>query len=218
MEYPSNSQNQGDKPGEPKAKETEPKNVEKIVSGEVVRRKKSLSKRFKETFIAGDGAKTAISYVFYQIIIPGAKDVIADSVSMGVEKMIFGEARSASRRTGRRPGSNGENYIRYDKQYNQGSSMRGREDPRGPSRRSRATFDFDEIILPTRVEAEQVIDKLFDLVVRYQQASVKDFYDICGITAEYTDAKWGWTNLSGASWTRVRNGYLLDLPKPELLE
>lgn len=86
------------------------------------------------------------------------------------------------------------------------------------SRRGRSTHDFDEIILATRVEAEEVVDRLFDLVGRYESASVSDLYSLVGISGNFTDEKWGWTDLRGAGVERVRNGYLLDLPRPEPLD
>ena len=86
------------------------------------------------------------------------------------------------------------------------------------SRRARASHDFDEIILASRVEAEEVIDRLFDLVSRYESATVADLYEMVGVTGNFTDDKWGWTNIRGAGVTRVRNGFLLDLPRPEPLD
>jgi len=86
------------------------------------------------------------------------------------------------------------------------------------SRRGRASHDFDEIILATRVEGEEVIERLFDLVSRYEAATVADLYELVGVSGNYTDDKWGWTDVRGSGVTRVRNGYLLDLPKPEPID
>ena len=89
------------------------------------------------------------------------------------------------------------------------------------SRRARAAHDFDEIILPTRVEADEVLDRLFNLVSEFESATVSELYELVGIDASYTDNKYGWTSdggLRGANVARVRDGYLLDLPKPELLD
>lgn len=214
MEY--SSQN-GPNQGLPKIKKEveEPKKIEQVVSGEVIRRKKSMGKRFSEYFIGGD-AKTAARYVFFDVFIPSAKDTIADMMSMGVEKMLFGEVRSTSRRGIVRPGLQNA-YTNYT-QYSSKGSPRRRDESRGPSRRARAAFDFDEIILPTRFEAEQVIDKLFDLTQRYQQASVRDLYELVGVESNFTDEKYGWTDLRGADINRVKNGYLLELPRPEPLD
>lgn len=210
-DFPSNSRQQVPK------KPAEQKKVEQVVQGSVVRRKKPLGKRLTETFVGGD-AKGVWGFVALDVLVPAAKDMLADAVSQGVERMIFGEARSRSRRTGRHPG---ESYI----SYNRYSSGGRREDPRDRepqrpslSRRARASHDFDEIILATRVEADEVIDRLFDIVAKYEMATVADLYNLVGIADNYTDDKWGWTDIRGASVTRVRNGYLLDLPRPEPLD
>lgn len=212
-EFPSNRHKDKEAP-EPK--KVEEKKVAQVVQSEVVRRKKPLSRRFTETFIGGD-AKSVWGFITLDVLIPAAKDMIADAVSQGVERMIFGEARSTSRRTGRRPGDSGP-YISYNR-YSSSASRRGRQD-RSPelSRRARASHDFDEIILATRAEANEVLERLFDLVSKYESATVADLYDLVGVTGSYTDDKWGWFDLRGADVTRVRHGYLLDLPKPEPLE
>lgn len=217
-EFPGNSRRERKPPVE---KETE-KIVEAVVTGEVVRRKKPLGKRFLETFIGGD-AKSVGQYIFLDVLIPAAKDTIADIVTQGIERTLFGEVRSSSRRNGMRPGgTNG--FVNYNSRYSRGSSSYSspgdrREDPTRPiSQRSRAAHDFDEIILATRVEAEEVIGRLFDIVEKYDMASVSDLYALVGVTPEFTDEKWGWTDLRGVGATRVRNGYLLDLPRPEPLK
>lgn len=214
-EFPSNSHRSRDP--KPK-KEVEKKHVEKVVQTEVVRRKTPLGKRFFNTFIGGD-AKSVWGFVALDVMVPAAKDMLADAVSQGVERMIFGEARSTGRRTGRRPNEPYINYNRYSgsggRRLQSPSEGRGRQEL---STRARASHDFDEIILATRVEADEVIDRLFDLVNKYETATVADLYDLVGISGSYTDDKWGWVDLRGAGVTRVRNGYLLDLPKPEPLD
>ena len=212
-QYPSNSHN---KPQKPKAGESaEPKKVEKIVKSEVIQRKKPLSKRFVETFVQGD-ARGVWGYILFDVLQPAAKDMVADAFSQGIERMLFGEARSSSRRTGSRPDGRGSSFTSYSSMYN--SPVGRREEPRGMTRRSRATHDFGEIIIGTRVEAEEVIDSLFTMIAHYEQATVADLYDLVGTSTDFTDQKWGWTDLRGAGVTRVREGYLLNLPRPEPLD
>lgn len=213
--YPANSQRSTrvSKVTDP-AEKVDEKKIEKVTSSEVIRRKKPLGKRFMETFIGGD-AKGVAGYIVMDVLLPAAKDTIADAVSQAIERMLFGEVRSASRRAGARPGGS-SGYTSYNRFSNAPANRR--EDPRAMSRQARAKHDFDEIILATRVEAEEVIDRLFDLLSRYDQATVSDLYDLLGLSAQYTDEKWGWTDIRGIGIVRVRNGYLLDIPKPEPLE
>ncbi len=215
-EFPANSRKA--KTGEDDA--VEPKKIEKVVAGGVVRRKKPLGKRFAETFVGGD-AKGVWNYVLFDVLIPAAKDMASDAVTQAVERMLFGENRSSSRRSASRRGGKPNDYVSYNR-YSSPSNPpwhdRRDESSRNVSRRARASHDFDEIILATRAEAEEVIDRLFDLVSKYESASVADLYELVGVTGSYTDDKWGWTDIRGAGATRVRNGYLLDLPKPEPLD
>lgn len=213
--YPSNSNKQ--KKTEVPAKETEPKKVEQITSGNVVRRKKPLGKRFAETFVGGD-AKGVVGYVVYEVLIPAARDMVADAGREAIERMLYGEQRSPHRRGGSARPSGANGYVSYNR-FAPGQSSSRNDDPRPSlSRKARASHDFDEIILASRVEAEEVIDRLFDLVSRYESATVADLYEMVGVTGNYTDDKWGWSDIRGAGVTRVRNGYLLDLPKPEPLD
>lgn len=214
-DYPSNSH----KKAAPKKEIDEPKKIEKIVEGTVVRRKKSLSKRFTETFIGGD-AKTVGLYLMYDVLLPAVKDTLADAMSQGVERMLFGESRPSSRRSGSRHSGQGSYiaYNRYAPNQPRQNERYGRQEPPGISRRARANHNFDEIVLETRVEAEEVIDQLFAILERYESVAVSDLYELVGITNTPQDEKWGWTDLRGASVSRIRNGYLLNLPKTEPLD
>lgn len=222
--YPGNSHKALSSPIETPTDEVTPagpgtsdqsKKIEKIIEGPVVRRKKPLSRKFMETFVGGD-ATSVWRYVVFEVLVPAGKDAVADAFSQGIERILFGEARSTSRRTGARPGANG--YVSYNRYSPSGRAQK--EDPRdrerNPSRRARASHDFDEIILATRAEAEEVISRLFDIVTKYETVSVEDLYELVGVTGRsFMDSKWGWTDLRGASVARISSGYLLDLPQPE---
>ena len=110
--------------------------------------------------------------------------------------------------------------INYSRSYS-GYSKPPWETDRGDraiSRQARATHNFDEIILATRVEAETTLEQLYDVIAKYQVVSVADMYEMVGAKAYATDNKWGWTDLRGAGVQRIREGYLLNLPKPEPIE
>lgn len=213
--FPSNSR----EPRRPAPAEKPEKKVERVTESDAVRRKKPLGKKLKETFVGGD-TKSVWEYVLLDVMVPAAKDMLADAASQGVERMIFGESRSSTRRSyGREPWSpsNRVSYNRYSSSSSSATSnpvgrASGREE--GISRRARAIHDFDEIILPTRVEAEEVIERLAFLLEKYESATVADLYDLVGITGNYTDDKYGWTDLRDSGVQRIRQGYLLNLPKP----
>lgn len=208
--FPSNSHNE--KKAAPVTKR-EPKKVEKVVSGGVVRRKKPLSKKFADIFI-GESAKSVWRYIAFDVLVPAAKDMVYDAFSQGLDRTLFGDTRH--RHGSSRSHSSGS-YISYNR-FGSNPYQRAPEPRREMSRRGRATHDFDEIILETRVEAEEVINRLFDLISQYETATVADLYEMLGQSGNFTDEKWGWVDIRGAGVTRVRGGYLLDLPRPEPLD
>jgi hypothetical protein len=185
------------------------KDVKRVTSGEPVRRRRSLRKQFSDTFIAGD-VKSAIRYVTLDILLPAAREMIWEAGSEGWRKLLFGE--SFRRRGSTMPQSGPTGYVSYNRPYMMGHPMTSAQ--RVMSRRARARHDFDEIVLESRAEAEEVIDRLIDLVSQYETATVADLYELVGLAASHTDAKWGWTDVRGAGVSRVRDGYLLDLPEP----
>lgn len=77
--------------------------------------------------------------------------------------------------------------------------------------------DIPEMILGSRREAEDVLDGLSRMIEKYNAATVSDLYELVDISGRFTDQKWGWTDLSKAVVNRVKEGYLLILPKPESL-
>lgn len=173
------------------------------------RRKKSLRKQFSETFVAGD-AKTALRYSLFEVLLPAARDMVLDTFQQGLEKLIMGDGRRGG---ATRPQAGPLGNVQYNRY-----SSRATGPQRAISRQARARHDFDEIILDDRSEAEEVIDRLFNVVSQYDQATVADLYELVGLASNHTDHKWGWTDLSGAGVTRIRGGYLVDLPTPEPLD
>jgi hypothetical protein len=197
-------------PNSDKAKlgETEEKNVKQVTSTPAVRRKKGIGKQFKSIFFGGD-ARSALAHMFYDVVIPATKEMLVDAGREGLEKLIMGQ----SRRQRSAPPSGPTGYVSYNRM-----AMGQRQQPaRAISQRARVRHDFDEIVLETRQEAEDVIDRLFDLVGSYGSASVSDLYDLVGIPSNHADQKWGWEELRGSGVSRVRGGYMLDLPEPEPL-
>jgi len=193
------------------------KDLERITTSEPVRKRRSLGKQFKDTFIGGD-VKSAVRYVAMDIFLPAARDTIVDAFSGWIEKLIYGDSRRYRGTTHPQSGPTG--YVSYNRYSGPmgGSASRLPSAQRALSRQARARHDFDEIVLDSRTEAEQVIDQMFEVVNRYGSATVADLYELVGLSSAHTDHKWGWTDLSGAGVSRLRDGYLLDLPDPTPLD
>ena len=75
----------------------------------------------------------------------------------------------------------------------------------------------DGIIVSTREEGEEVLDNLGDILRKYGQVSVADFYKLVGIPSKYIDNKRGWKELRYTGLHKSRYGYTFSLPDPELI-
>lgn len=215
QDFPGNSAKAKARSSEEPKEKDRPK-VERVTSAEAVRRKRGIGRQFKETFIGGS-ARMAVEYMAMEVIIPSAKDMIAEAMQSGIEKLIYGDSRP---RRGVTPSSYSNiGHVNY-----RGMSAPTTRNDKPPasrmlSRRSRTRQNFDEVVIPSRQEAEEVIDRMFDILSRYGTVTVADLYELTGIQSSHTDHKWGWSELRGAKAARLRSGgFLLDLPEPDHLD
>lgn len=184
-------------------KSTEPeKKVEKVVKGNVTVKKKSEIGKFFSKYIAEDVSNIK-SYIISDVIIPTFKNTIWDTFTNSLEMILFGGTGRAKQSGG----SSRPSYVSYDSKYKN-------RDNRSDNITSRNRFDFDDIVFTDRRDAEEVLRQMDALMDTYKLVTVADLYDLVGKTGEYTDQKYGWTNLRNANWVRSRDGYKLSLPKP----
>lgn len=179
---------------------TERKKVEKVVHGKVRTKPKSGISKVTDMFISEDAANVK-SYIMMDVLVPAVKKAISDIVRDGIDMILYGESR------GRRS-SVSSSYVSY-RDY----SRRDDDRDRFRDSRTRIGYSHDDIVLETRGEAEEVLSRMDELIDTYGVVSVADLYDLIGKSCEYTDNKYGWTNIRNAEPIRVRNGYMLKLPK-----
>lgn len=198
---------------------TEPR-VKRAKVASARRVKKSLIKRFADSFKEGGAGHEVGSYIMYDVVIPAAKSTIADLVEGAIDMILFGgDTRSPRLRRNK-----GRSYVSYSDLYDHRYSSTSRREPhtvRKPHNVETATrirHDFTGVVLGSRAEAEIVLAEMVDLVNEYGVASVSDLYDLVGLSSEYTDNKYGWFDLEGASTARVRDGWALELPRPRIIE
>lgn len=203
-DYPTNSHRS-------KVDLPEQEKIQQVTSGATVRRKRGLARQFKETFIQGD-ARTAVSFVVLETIVPSIKDMLFEAFESGMRALIYGDD-AKKRASGAGQGYSGLGHVAYNRMAQAASGPRGAE--RVLSRQSRARHDFGEIVIQSRDEANDVIDRMFDILSRNGMVSLADLYALVGVRSEMTDMKWGWTALQGSKAVRNRQGsYQLYLPEP----
>lgn len=184
-----------------KEEEKEKKKVEKVVTSPVKVKKKGELRKLRDVFISEDAGNLK-TYVFMDILVPTIKKAISDIVRDGVDMILYGESgkSSGNRRT--------NNYVSY-KDYS------GRDRDRDRDRSPRRGRELDDIIIDSRREAEDVLSNLDGIMEAYKVVSVADYYDLLGVTPEYTDNRYGWTNIRNAEVVRARDGgYIVKMPKP----
>lgn len=211
-EFPANSKKskEGELP-EPEKK------ITKVISGTATTRKRPFGKRFAETFLGGD-ARSVAGNVVFEVFIPAAREMMYSTLAEGFERVIFGENRSRGRRrTSGFWADSDYGRVRYERGRSSGRSRDRDDEPRASRRRPRSIYDFEDVIIKSRAEAIEVLSTMNELVDKYGEVSVADLHQMVELDFEPTDEKWGWTDLRDAEVERVRSGYLIDLPRPEVL-
>lgn len=185
----------------------ETKRVAKPVAKAKISRQ-NRGKQILNTFITDD-LDHVKDYLIFDVMVPAVKNAIVDTVVNGIELLIFGETKGSGRKK-----SSPTGYTTYFKGPSVVSSSYATKYEQQTISPRANRYNPNEIILGTRAEAEEVLDSLIDIVDQYNVASVGDLYDLVGVTGSYTDQSWGWEDLTGAGIQRVREGYLIKLPKP----
>ena len=174
------------------------KKIEPVVKGRVTTKKNNVRK-LTNTFVTED-IQNVKSYVLMDVLVPAIKKAISDIVTNGIDMLLYGETGRSRRKTN-------ASVVSYRNYYD------SRREERYSSSRTRTGYSYDDVVLETRGEAEDVLSRMDELIDTYGVVSVADLYDLVGISCNYTDNKYGWTNLRNAEPVRVRDGYMLKLPK-----
>lgn len=145
------------------------KKVEKIVSGPVKSKKKNSIQKITSIFVPED-VEDVKSYIFEDIVVPAVKDIILDAV-----RALLGVSGKSNKGA---PASK----VSYRSYYDRGNERNdyGRT-------RTRVGYDYDDIVLDKRDEAEDVLSRMDELISTYGMASVADLYELVGVTGNYTD-------------------------------
>jgi hypothetical protein len=197
----------------PAGEEVRPPKREKLVDGKVIRRKKPMGDRIVE-FLTGPEAREVVRDWTVQVVGNIVRDTawdIVETMRESAQEALFGP-RVAPRR--RRYGRGGP--YPYDRAPSSRSTLWEADHRGGPRRRH--PHSFEDVILPTRSEAERIIDELYKVLSARDYVLVSDLNDMLGEPSPYTDQNYGWTDLHGTHAIPVRDGYLIDIPRPILID
>lgn len=178
----------------------EEKKIESIVKGSIVKKRGSVVEKMAGLFLA-QNPDEAYDDIVRDIVIPAIKNVFIDSLNT----LLNGKpTRSRTGTTASR--------VSYRDFYDKESE---RDKLRYSSRQSDA-IAYDDVIFESVGDAEIVLDAMEDAIEQYGRISVSDYYDLSGVevtTRDYPAGKYGWKNISGSKAVRVKEGWIIKLPR-----
>lgn len=179
------------------------KKTDKVIIGNAKVKKKNEVQKLASSILSEDVSNVA-NYILSGVLVPTIKDALYDIVVGGAKMLLFGENSGPS---SRRSGST-NSRISYRSYYDNGRQSSGNSIPK------KSGYDFDPIIFDNRGDAEYTLDKMHDIInSEYQVVSVMDMYCAAGLDCPYTYDSYGWTSLAGADITKVRDGWMIKLPR-----
>lgn len=179
----------------------EKKNVKRVTSNPA--RVKKDSRKLLDLFIAED-ASNVKRYLLLDVLVPAIKKLFVELVETSANMFAYGGTSRVQNVNRSKP-----SYSGY---YSSGQSVKR------DYRLSNVDSEYVSVTVDTRAEAEDALFSCGELIDKYGVASVADFYDLVGITAKYTDDKYGWEDIRQATISRTREGYLIKMPKAKLLD
>ena len=182
----------------------EKKEIKAVVNGKVTKKKKGIGSKIGAVLFDDNNVGDVKEYVIFDVIVPAVKNAISNAITGGIDMLLFGERRSDSSRS-----RDSRGYTSYS------SRSTSRRDSSRQSYRRPSLFELDDILLPTKLDANSVIDNMFNILDEYGVVSVADYYALVGEPSNYQMNAWGWENLTNVYTQRTRNGeYKIVLPKP----
>ena len=178
----------------------EGKRAEKVIKGKA-KVKKNEVRKLTDVFISEDVSNVK-SYILMDVIVPAVKKAIYDLVVGTLDMSLYGGRGVNSKR----PTADKVSYRDYN-------SVSRRDDRTYNTNRTASGYSYDDIIVDTRGEAESVLARMDEIMEEYESVRVADLYDLVGVTGQYTDNNYGWTNIRNAEVVRVRDGYKIKMPR-----
>lgn len=197
----------------------EKKELSKVVGKQPKKRKRNLFGRLFSAVLGPEGVSGIGQYVADEIIVPAVKNLVVDSVTSGINMVMYGEnkPRTSSSSYSRSSGSYrpSTNYAsRYSNTSKAPDKASDRVIPRAIGR-----YGVEEYIIEDRYDASHVLTTLTESADMYNTVSVADYYDLIGVPSAYTDNSYGWTmdSIVKATIIPIRGGYVIKFPPVEVV-
>ena len=182
-------------------KEKEEPSIEKlevvpVVSGKVVRKKKSLGRKFVDTFISEDITDIP-NYLKTQVLVPLIKKTVLDTMSIllnGKTRGGYSNSNEVRRYDRMGIGSSGNVYIMGSSNANQNSSIKKKT--------------YNDLYDESASDGEDVEENIKGIFNTYRKVRVADVLELSKMSEyiEFTDNNYGWTDLTGMQLVYDSNG------------
>lgn len=103
----------------------------------------------------------------------------------------------------------------YHNAQNQPSALMQARESVQPNPKS--SGNYEDVVCDTQQRAEAILAGAYELLNMYRVICVADLYELARIEPAPSDGSYGWMSLDGARISKVRDGFLLELPRPTLL-
>ena len=148
-----------------------------------------------------DDVNSVASYVWKDVVIPNVKKLLYEMVTKGMSMLLHVDEKPKA--------SSSKTNVSYSKYYDKDDDRRN-----SAMVTRKAGFDYDDILYQTANDAESVLDTLYAILEQYDVVSVADLYEQSDLPNDnYMANRYGWESLKGTRVMRVRDGYVLTLPK-----
>lgn len=208
QEYRSNSHKSRQEQEEARQEKRE-KRVSTVVTGKVTTRENN-GRKLANIFISEDAANVK-NYVFMDVLVPAIKKAISDIVRDGIDMILYGDTGRSRGNGGRSRSIDRVSYREYYDDRRDGARRVERNDPN-------SRFTYDDLLFDEKGDAVLLLNEMKYTLKRYGIVTVADMYDIAELTAPHTASNYGWSSLRTAEVRRVRDKYMVDLPKAAPIE
>jgi len=188
------------------------KDIKPVISG-AVPVNRPASKRFFGALFA-ESPKEILAKVGRDVLVPRFKMGVEEAFNNFLGGMLWGDSSARPlpntiRATQLRGG--GTNYAAISS----GNLSALQQAQQQTTNRSHG--NYQDLVCPTQQTAEVLLANMYDLLRRYNVVAVGDLYELAGLPVNPSDNAYGWMSLEGARISKVREGYLLELPLPNLV-
>ena len=184
---------------------------------QTVEKKEGIFTRLVRAFLPDDVVDVK-SYIVSDVLVPGVKDLASDIAHGVIDAALYGDTRGGYRR-GRKKNNSG--YIGYSSIFSSNVISLNDNSRKDDKDRTRHRTDrVQPIITQTRAQADEIISTLIEYIDQSPDGyvSIGDLYGALERDTDPNDFKWGWDSLGDAYVERIKEGYLVRLPKPKPIQ